>query len=80
MKNKKIHFELVTRWLHFYFLPFSYKREVDKSKKFPKYYRFNAHELDINGYNSLDFYKPPITVSPVVEFGTQQMGIYHTFV
>ena len=45
LKNKKLHFGLRTRWVHFYFLNFeSREREVDKSKKFLKYCSLNVRE------------------------------------
>ena len=40
LKKKKFHFELLTRCVHFYFLTFEYECEVDKLKKFFKYYNF----------------------------------------
>ena len=30
LKNKKIHFELLTQWVDFYFLTFGYERKDDK--------------------------------------------------
>ena len=44
LKNKKFHFELLTRWVHFIFLLSSCEREVDKRKKFFKYYSLNVRE------------------------------------
>ena len=40
LKKKKFHFELLTWCVHFYFLTFEYECEVDKLKKFFKYYNF----------------------------------------
>ena len=44
LKNKKIHFKLLTRWVHFFFSLSSYEREIDKWKKFLKYYSLNVRE------------------------------------
>ena len=43
LKDKKIHFELLTRWVHF-FSHSSYKCEVDDWKEFLKYYSLNIGE------------------------------------
>ena len=40
LKNKKIHFDLLTRWVHFYFLTFELRTWSWKWKKFLKYYIF----------------------------------------
>ena len=42
LKNKKFHFELLTQWVDFCFS--TYKREVDKWKKFLEYYSLNVCE------------------------------------
>ena len=41
LKTDKFRFGLLTRWEHFYFLT-SYVREVDKWRKFLKYYSFKT--------------------------------------
>ena len=45
LKNKKIHFELLTQWVDFYFLTFGYERKDDKSENFLKHYSLNVREL-----------------------------------
>ena len=46
LKNKKFHFELLTWWVHFYFLTAELRtwRWDDKSKKSLKYYSLNVRE------------------------------------
>ena len=44
LQIKKFHFELLTRWDILIFSLSSYKREVDKWKKFLKYYNLTLSE------------------------------------
>ena len=44
LQIKKFHFELLTRWDILIFSLSSYKREVDKWKKFLKYYNLTVSE------------------------------------
>ena len=44
LKNKKIRFELLARWVHFVFSLSSSENEFDKSKEFLKYYNLNVRE------------------------------------
>ena len=53
MRDKKIHFQLLTRWLNFYFSTFELLTRISKIKSFTTRWSNDSNDIWLNGLNGI---------------------------